>query len=449
MTPVHFKSLIAFKTKDGDNIAFHSERLELAKISDAAMRLLQTKQNSDLNNMPDQSDESALTELIKWDQLTSDDTETLPIENTDSHTLKNNTNKYNQNTKYKINKLVINNTQICNLKCIYCAAGGDGTYGDPVVKISVAKTLPQIKFIVDRLSDGDILRINFMGGEPLLEPLIIKSIYDYAKELTSTQNMSLQVVVTTNGTVITDEVVSTLVHMRAAVNISLDAPAEVNDLLRPQKNKSGSTHLVLEGLKKLLEKKSQLNGVGVTSVFCNLYTDVVKTYNFLKNLDVDWYEFNFSHTETSTEASLKFSESLAKTAALAWDLGQEKELCKIRAFQHFFKKLDLQQKTKSFCGIGKSLLILDARNQAFACPWHVGQKDKQLSELEFKDDSILKKVMPVDHNDCEKCWAKNLCGGGCDFIHSVHPNKIDKNFCNRIQNLITDTFMYYEKSRRQ
>ena len=46
---------------------------------------------------------------------------------------------------FKAKSLNINVTQICNLKCSYCAAGGDGTYGDPVKRVEIEKTLPQLQ----------------------------------------------------------------------------------------------------------------------------------------------------------------------------------------------------------------------------------------------------------------------------------------------------------------
>src|SRR5690606_12129374 len=67
----------------------------------------------------------------------------------------------------------INVAQICNLKCTYCAAGGDGTYGSAKAKVDLSITFKQLSWLLDKVPPGETFDIRFLGGEPLLYPSVV------------------------------------------------------------------------------------------------------------------------------------------------------------------------------------------------------------------------------------------------------------------------------------
>jgi uncharacterized protein len=420
-----FGKIIAFETQEGFPLAFHTENLELAKISNEAFVCMQKASNS--GNIL--TDIDILEELNNW---------------SNSNSLAEDINL--KNSPKKIDHLLINSTQICNLKCVYCAAGGDGTYGDPVIKISIEKTFPQLEFFLNKLSRGDQFRINFAGGEPLLHPEAIEAIFDFANKVAQNNGIELRFVVTTNGTCFDEPTLKVLKKINAFINVSIDGPASVNDKMRPQKNGESVTAKVVEGIRRLVKEKQSFGGIGLTAVFNEMHSDVLETYEFFREFLVDWYEFNFSHTEKSKEASNHYAQSLSSVLQKAWEVGGETELLKIRSVNLLFKRLDQRQRVNNFCGIRQNLLVIDARNQYFACPWDVGNKSKIIKESEVlnNNDSI---PLGFEKLPCQSCWMRNLCGGGCEFIHD-NSGGIDKNFCNRMKSLIQDTFIYYERTRR-
>ena len=141
---------------------------------------------------------------------------------------------------HKVRALTINVTQICNLHCSYCAAGGDGSFGDPVKKISIEKTLPQLQFFMKKLSAGDEFRLTFLGGEPLLYAEGLRLLALYAQELAADRQIKTQFVVVTNGTQFTRANIEILKQIKANITISIDGPPEINDPLRPNKGRSTS-----------------------------------------------------------------------------------------------------------------------------------------------------------------------------------------------------------------
>jgi uncharacterized protein len=87
---------------------------------------------------------------------------------------------------------------------------------------------------------GERFQIEFLGGEPLLYPHIIETLCRFAKLCVAGRDIELDFVITTNGTLINSDVVKIFAQNNFAVTISLDGPAEINDVMRPAKaaNKS-------------------------------------------------------------------------------------------------------------------------------------------------------------------------------------------------------------------
>ncbi len=431
----HFDNIICFETQEGKTLGFNTDSLEVAELSPSMAQAILTKNYG----------EDHLQELADWARETGPD----PVNSTD------------------LRSIVINVTQICNLHCTYCSAGGDGTYGDAVAKISIEKTLPQLKYLFDRV--GDSLHINFLGGEPLLYPEAIGAISKYVRQLAiekeSRPPLSLSFVVTTNGTLLSENALRILSEIRAHVVVSLDGPAAIQNKFRLTKAKGGSFDQVIQGLTALLKIKDQLGSVTLSSVFHAGNLEVFKTWQFLREFEVDRIELNFANNEYVKADSDRFVEEMEAVAARAFEIGGEEELRRIQVFRHFFKALDNGLKTVNYCGLGKSLLMMDARNNLYPCPYMVGQKSEQVGvsigsgpdQRTVMNASVLKNYEKpqVEQYNCQKCWAKYLCGGGCAFTHNGDVNrtkdntfgKKDKIFCKRTQQLIKIGLVYYEKCR--
>ena len=428
-----FEDIIATETADGI-VAYHGRNLEVAEIS---LEAYQNMSPIDLH-----------TNSVPASKLTDDDaSKYLRL-----WQLEENPEVKSGNVHFGIKSLTLNVTQICNLKCTYCAAGGDGTYGDPVTRIQVEKTLPQLKFFLEKLPNGSPFNLSFVGGEPFLYPEGMKAIYDYVESESASRGISCKYMVTTNGTLITDAVVEMLKTMKIHVTVSLDGDAEINDTVRPGKDGKSSTAQTLNGIKKLVSIRSCLASIGISGVYSSQNLNVKKSYLFFKTLKADWYEFNFSYTEKSTAAQTEYLAQMKEIAEMAWAFGGEVELRKIKAFNAYFDTLDSQQRIENFCGAGKSYLMIDAKNQLYTCPWVVGEKAEVVGTGSSLNMANLEKYQKplIELNNCQTCWARFMCGGGCMFINRAHTGDKhikDEMFCERTRSLILLAIMYYKKAR--
>lgn len=418
-----YKDIIAFKWNQGAPLAFHARNLEVAEISDETWNSMQQ----------DLPSSEASSELMSWEEENSSDVKSGKLQP-------------------GFRSLTINVTQICNLKCTYCAAGGDGTYGAAQTKINVEKTLPQLKFFIERLPEGSRFKITFLGGEPLLYPEGIQAIGNYVRLMTAGRNIQPIFSIVTNGTLINEKTLSVLRDIKANVTVSLDGPAEINDKARPTKDGKSSTSLIVEGLRLLSQNRSDLGFLTVHGVFNSENLDVVSAYNFYRTLNVDKYEFTYSVAENDDASNKIFIEQMNSIAATAYANGGEAELRKIAIFDQYFMALDNQQQTENYCGAGKSFLMVDAKNNLYTCPWEVGNKGEQVGQgAELNEERLAEYQAPlIEKNNCQSCWARFLCGGGCMFIHKQSTgskHRKDGQFCFRTRSLIATALLYYKTSR--
>jgi uncharacterized protein len=427
-----YKDILALKSEEGTLLAFHARNMEVAQISESTWQNMNPTTLLAANPSAVVLQEcEAIDELKTWDAEENPEVRTTKI-------------------KPVIRYITINVTQICNLHCTYCAAGGDGTFGDAIAKISIEKTLPQLKFFLERLPETGSFNISFLGGEPLMYAEGLELIAKYVAEIAPGRKVNYTVI--TNGTLMTDKNVDILARMNAAITISLDGPAEINDRMRPTKNGKSSTAMVVAGLEKLLARKSEFSHLMIHGVFDSNNMQMVKAYEFFSQFAVDNFDFSFSVSDTNPRATQEFMQQMTEVAALAFAKGGETELRRIRGFDQHFVSLDSQRRTENYCGAGKSFLMIDARNQIYTCPWDVNDKKEQVGQGTELDEKALEAYQQpiLEQNKCENCWARFLCGGGCMFAHkhgSGQKNIKNTQFCERTRFMVALALIYYERCR--
>ncbi len=423
-----YKNIFAVQTEANRFIGFHARNLAVAEITPEAWR--------DLDGTQPAFDVDARREIETWnneiDPATSDE---VTVDN--------------------IQTLSLNVAQICNLKCTYCAAGGDGTYGSPVTKIDTSKAEAQIQFFLGRAKINQTFRIEFLGGEPLLYPQIIDSLCRFAKLSTAGSHIELEFVITTNGTLITSTVADILGRYHFGVTISLDGPPALNDQFRPSKSKTtSSTEMTLLGLRELAKFRAQLIYLNVNTVFGVHNTAVIETYDFLQSLDMNWdvINFNFANNQADEErATQNYVNEMRELGARLFKTHGLEGVSSIAQFRRPLARLTSQTRTHSYCSAGKSLLLADTKADLYTCNWFMNDPSEKIGHLTSIDETKLAKYQPslIELNNCESCWARHLCGGGCMAVHkghSGHRHGKNPNFCYRTRELSATAIQYFADS---
>lgn len=430
--------IIAFKAEDDSITALHAYNLEVAEISEESFAQMTPIAITD-GSIPDvklpvnPEEIEALAALSEWN-------------------LEENLNAKSGKIEFGIRSITLNVNQICNLKCAYCAAGGDGTYGEAMNKISVEKTLPQLKFFISKLNPGQKFSISFVGGEPLLHPEAILAIHNYIFDEAKVKQIVPVLQIVTNGTLLQGKTLEIVRSMKIQLKISLDGTKEYNDVARPTKNGQSSTDMVLAGIKEISKDRGNITSFGLSAVCSKKSPNMLDTYKFFETLNPDWCDFTFDVTDSSPDVQKAYIEQHKQIAALAFNTGGEAKLRKIMAFDTYFSILDSQRRIENLCGAGKSYLAVDAKNRLYPCVWEAGNKTEVVGQNEQLDHDELAKYSKslIELNNCQTCWARHLCGGGCMYVNKMNSgdkHKKDQSFCERTRSLILTTLTYYKITR--
>lgn len=119
-----------------------------------------------------------------------------------------------------LERYVIHVTKQCNCRCIYCyEQDKTSTY-----------TWKEIKNLIDEIVKyNKIFGIEFLGGEPTLAFDLIKQSVEYLQSISDVRVSDY--VITTNGTILTDEIVEFLInHPNVKWAVSLDGTKYMNQL---------------------------------------------------------------------------------------------------------------------------------------------------------------------------------------------------------------------------
>lgn len=428
-----YKNILALKTADNRLMGFHALNLELAEIENDVWNAMGDITVAD-SSAPQLS--STFEELEAWNEAQAEETQDAV---------------QHRSVRY----FSINVSQVCNLACTYCAAGGDGTYGSNVSKLNLDTTYAQLKWLLDKVPNGEMFEIRYLGGEPLLYPSVVRDIASYARLQAAGRNIQLQFSITTNGTLISPKVADMLADLKAEVTISLDGDKEINDKVRPAKGRGlmGSTAMTVKGIQELKRVRAQLSALKVNSVFGEHNLDVLSTYKFLLGLGVEWdsLNLNYANNDKDAEFSGRYIEEMLAVARYAYETQGLLGLAQITQFRSPLGRIESQTRIHNYCGAGKSLLQSDTRGDLYTCNWFMTDKQDKVgmkTQLNSEVWPTLDKTL-IELNNCQTCWAKHLCGGGCMAVHqsktgSKHSK--DPHFCHRTRSLAAAALEYYFKS---
>lgn len=153
---------------------------------------------------------------------------------------------------YRLEQLILQVTQCCNLACSYCpfANQTEGAFqrNHSQKKMEWETARKALDFFLERSSEIIPVSISFYGGEPFLAFPLIRKAVAYVHETYAGKDYSFSL--TTNGTVMNDEIIAFLAENRFRVMFSIDGPAAIHDSSRRHPDGSGSFAAAFSNLKK-------------------------------------------------------------------------------------------------------------------------------------------------------------------------------------------------------
>jgi uncharacterized protein len=138
----------------------------------------------------------------------------------------------------------------CDHSCQYCQVSRQSE--NKAAFDMTEETADKALQIVFR-SPNPAIKIEFQGGEPLLNFDLIRYVVLKAKQINEVENRELQFVITTTLSLITDDVLDFCKEHKIFLSSSLDGPEDLHNKNRPRPGKDSYSRFV-EGLQKARDK---------------------------------------------------------------------------------------------------------------------------------------------------------------------------------------------------
>jgi uncharacterized protein len=179
-------------------------------------------------------------------------------------------NTIKENIK-KIPQLVFEVSEGCNLRCKYCVYNGQYINQRALTanNMSAQTAIKGIDYLFSLIKDRPKkeLTLSFYGGEPLLNVKTIKQIAAYGKKRFN--GWQLRFAMTTNLTLLDDDILDFLVENNFSLLVSLDGDKENHDAKRVFANGKGSYDTVMKNLEKIARQYPEYfrDKIGFSAVY--------------------------------------------------------------------------------------------------------------------------------------------------------------------------------------
>jgi len=328
---------------------------------------------------------------------------------------------FTQNRAPVVKSLCMHIAHDCNLRCAYCFAG-EGDYG------AVDRTLmpleigiKAIDFLIEKSGNRRNLEVDFFGGEPTLNFEVVKSIVDYARKRETEAGKNFRFTLTTNGLLLDEDKIDYINRNMDNVVLSLDGRKAVNDKMRKSLDKKSSCYdKVLPKFRKLVEARKHEN----------YYMRGTYTRENLDFCDDVLHMADLGFSQISVEPVIGTDNA---SYSIRWEdvpaLCKEYERLAVemvkrgRDFNFFHYMLDMTNgpcaaKRITGCGAGTEYLAVTPEGDLYPCHQFVGDKQFRLGDLDngivqTKWQEQFAKCNVYTKPECDACWAKYFCSGGC------------------------------------
>jgi len=331
-------------------------------------------------------------------------------------------------------KLIIQLTQNCNLKCSYCPYNGtyeNRSYSNKKINLETIKK--SIDYFLAHSQSTKQIAVAFYGGEPLLEMDLLKSAVEYIRQVSAGRDVYLTL--TTNGTLLNDDNIEYFQQNEIYISVSLDGSKEFHDANRVFHNGKGSFDVIMEKLFHIKQKYpvffSQLSINSVINTNNNLSCSI-EFFNAEEVLDQVTLQMNKvselnALNEVDYNEEFKMIDDYEVYKSFLNMLGSISDHHVSRLYQLHKGSVNIVYKTlrpfeikgkelhvSGQCMPGVSRLMVDVEGNFYPCE-RVSEKSKIMNignveqGIDVEKSRYLLNIGKLTEQDCINCFATNMC----------------------------------------
>ncbi|MBQ9108364.1 MAG: thioether cross-link-forming SCIFF peptide maturase [Clostridia bacterium] len=331
-------------------------------------------------------------------------------------------NKLKEKTSGVVKALCLHVAHTCNLNCAYCFAS-QGKYSGERAVMSEEVGKRALDFLIENSGTRHNLEVDFFGGEPLMNFDVVKNLVAYAREREKETGKNFRFTLTTNGMLIDDDVIDFANREMSNVVLSLDGRKEIHDEFRVDYAGKGSFDKIVPKFQKLVEARGGKDYY-MRGTFTHRNPDFVNDIRTMLDLGFDELSMEPVVCAPDDPAALNDSDLemvMQQYEELASLMLERRRQCKPFTFYHYM--IDLSggpciYKRVSGCGSGTEYMAVTPWGDLYPCHQFVGDEKFKLGDIyngvtntalqnEFKQCNVYA------HPECNDCWAKLYCSGGC------------------------------------
>ena len=300
-----------------------------------------------------------------------------------------------------------------------------------------------IVWLINSSGHNKKLRVNLIGGEPLICFDLIKELVPFAKRRAYYHGKAIHFSTTTNCTLITDEIISFWKKWRMGFHCSIDGVPKIQDINRPLYTGGCSSALVEAGVKKILTYQ---HNACARATIAPKNINLTENYNHFRSLGFTNIAFVCCDADAWDNKSLIEFDTEVRCLISAWIKDIRKGLyIKLKYVDDLIKKRIYKKCSFTMCGAGRGMVLVDINGGIWPChrwnkerhkEWNLGSIYGEFIENSRNKLDVKNQVSYLNAN-CSACFASEICTGGCPAENLEicgSPYYITENKC-RIQKI--------------
>lgn len=315
----------------------------------------------------------------------------------------------------QLDRLIINISNDCNMRCKYCYANC-GVYGGPKSLIS-SETLDKTLKLFYSLFDA-IGIIQLFGGEPTLNIEAIETACQYLKS----HNCQTHIGIVTNASLINEKLIKIVNEFDLNVTVSVDVE-KVHDLLRSFPNNQPSWEIIKNNIHLLQDNTRQPTQIELT--YTKVHEDEnISIVDILHELQQEYGNIPVHVTPVCSENTQYHLPNRRAFIDSVHDIfeankrGEKLNYSWLKSYELFLKH---RQKFDYFCGACISTLSVSTTGEIYPCFYFIDKPEYKIANVKDDAESVEDSIKQArkqyfssakyNLKKCKNCFANTLCRG--------------------------------------